>query len=142
MVCQAAPVLRLALVFRSSAGQEVVGPSFERQDDTYGGLETRLRAIFDFDGDGVPEVIVVEALDGEGFHHDKYSLKAVRNGAIVDYGPARGLTVTEVEDFDHDGRPDLVYAAHHATTSTLGVAGTETSFLGLAHARPRGTFTR
>jgi hypothetical protein len=138
--CQQAPALRLALVFRSAAGQELVGPSFDRYNDTYGGLDTQLEATFDFDGDGVSEAIVVEVLDGEGFDNAKYSLKAVGNGAIVDYAPARGLTVAGIQDFDHDARPDLLYAVHQATTSDLGVAGTETSFLGLAHARPNGTF--
>jgi len=138
--CQGFPLLRLSLVHRTAAGQEVDGPSFNRVDDAYGGTETRLDASIDFDGDGIAEVIVFESVGGEGFTKETYWLKAVRGGAISDYGQAHGLTITGFEDFDRDGRPDLLYAAHRASTSDLGVAGTETSFEALAHSRPDGTF--
>jgi hypothetical protein len=122
------------------AGQEVVGPTFDRVDDTYGGTDTRLHAGIDFDGDGISETIVFESVDGEGFGTSTYWLKTVRAGAIVDYGLAKGLTITGVEDFDHDGRPDLLYAAHHAYTSSGAMVESETNFEGLAHSRPDGTF--
>jgi hypothetical protein len=138
--CPSSPILILSLVFRSASGREVIGPSFRRFTDTYGGSDIRLQATIDFDGDAVPEAFVIEDFNGEGFADTKLSVKTVRDGAIVDYGPARGLTIAEIEDFDGDGRPDLVYAAHRATTSELGVAGRETTFVALAHSRRDGTF--
>jgi hypothetical protein len=69
--------------------------------------------LFDFDGDGVPEAIVIVETTVLGESGRTFSLRrgrvwTARGPAIALYAPARDLAVEEARDLDGDGRPDLI----------------------------------
>jgi hypothetical protein len=98
---------------------------------------------FDFDGDLVSEVVIPVTERTEERGEQTYLLvwKAAQ-GHLEAYAPAMGLHPVALEDFDHDGRPDLrTYA------DLVGVfgspTGTDITLHGprlLARSMPDGTF--
>lgn len=95
--------------------------------------------LFDFDGDGDPEIgFDVEAEGPEGdtslYHH----LYTFRDGAIKPYPvPFTG----RLEDIDKDGRPDLI-REHNEIVKTMCDAYEPVSGPAvIAHALPNGTFS-
>lgn len=69
-----------------------------------------LAGAFDYDGDGVPEVLVMnqEYERGEGGEHRTFKLQSIKDGKLVDYPYSPPLREdSRMEDFDKDGRPDF-----------------------------------
>jgi len=87
-------------------GSEIDGPEFETATWYNGRSEASIVATFDYDGDGIPEAISNQESHGEDDGPpDHYKVHAIRNGSVVEYPPAHGLSVAGVEDVDKDGRP-------------------------------------
>jgi hypothetical protein len=75
--------------------------------------------LFDFDGDGVPEIFLRSSVEGnEGHREAEPYLLAFHGGVVVRF--YRG-DVEQLEDVNGDGRPDLV--RHSYTEETSGEAG-------------------
>ena len=135
------PTLLLDLVFRFNRGDEISLPGLTYDMDAWGGTTTTLDTVFDYDGDGLPEAAVCVADDGEGTYSRACALHSLRAGAVVAYSPAAAWHLDDIRDVDGDARPDLLFAVHQATTSELGVAGTTTNFIGVAHSLADGSFS-
>ena len=75
---------------------------------------------------------------GQGASDSNWTIVTVHAGAVVPFSPVADLIVTDVEDFDHDGRLDLVtpgpYVAHMGDSTEI----TGPSLL--AHTVGDGTF--
>lgn len=64
---------------------------------------------FDFDGDGVTELMLVsETVGAQGVSASTSSLWTRKGDAIVPYGRAPAFSFSGIEDVDDDGRPDLL----------------------------------
>lgn len=60
----------------------------------------------DFDGDGVPELLVPDP----GFSGNR-TLWTLRGGAVVRYPGTEKLSILRIEDHDKDGRLDIIYSS-------------------------------
>jgi hypothetical protein len=136
------PELRLSLVYRGASGEELARPGFTHFRNAWGTATLSIDTVFDYDGDGDPEVIVYDTADGEGTESEVYSVFSAKAAAIVPYAPAQGLQILVVNDADEDGRPDLVFPLHQAVTSEEGIVGDQTVFPSLARSLPGGTFAK
>lgn len=68
--------------------------------------------VFDFDGDGEPELYIEVREEGSEGHRQTESLFVTFSKArIAAYAPARAIPFETVEDVDKDGRPDLLILA-------------------------------
>jgi len=148
---------RWALVFTNPAGQRrVTQPAPDAHDEAlvagfnlmlsnYVSIYPSQAVAWDYDGDGAPEfVTVLRTRRHEAPSFSVAQVWTVRDGQIVPYPPAAHLAATEVEDGDHDGRPDLVTHLGYASLSGSRGSGFEYNFLGprfLAHATTRGEFS-
>jgi hypothetical protein len=85
---------------------------------------------YDFDGDGVDEVVVQVTSSGAASGLPVVSAKAytLHDGAVSAWDPVAGRTVIAWLDADRDGRPDLVLS-------------TGSSVVELAHSLPGGRFS-
>jgi hypothetical protein len=88
--------------------------------------------LFDFDGDGEPEaLVVVETQDiresGLSSNMTRGRVWSWRGGKVELYPPARDFAVERIEDFDGDGRPDLVTRGPYAELATV-TCGSEESY--------------
>jgi len=107
--------------------------------------------LFDFDGDGNSEAVVVVKTDmmqesGNSFHALRGRIWTVREGAVVLYEPGRDFIVEEVRDVDGDGRPDIITHEPFADATTIK-CGSEDAYpvygpTLLAHSLAAGTFSR
>ncbi|MEZ4390616.1 MAG: hypothetical protein R3A48_05930 [Polyangiales bacterium] len=102
-----------------------------------------LEAVYDYDGDAVPEVIVRH--DGWAFesHADQTrAVYTVARGAVRAYPPAAAFRqVDALVDADRDGRPDLVLPSPWRVTDPCGLAGIDHPGPSrLAHALADGRF--
>jgi hypothetical protein len=107
--------------------------------------------LFDFDGDGSPEAVVVVKMDvvqesGNSVHVSRGRVWTLREGKVTLYGPSRDLTVEEIRDVDGDGRPDIITHEPYADTTTIK-CGSEEAYpvygpILLAHSLADGTFAR
>lgn len=103
-----------------------------------------LAGLYDYDGDGTPEVIVAHTRwEEEGRDGVAHTVFTVRDGAVREYAPAHAFDRVEgVVDADHDGRPDLVLPSPWRVEDTCGLDGIEhLGPLRLAHALPDGQFS-
>ena len=69
-----------------------------------------LNGAFDFDGDGVPEVILVNETyeQGEDWGTRTFKLQSLKGGKLVDYASSPPLNAdSRMEDVDKDDRPDF-----------------------------------
>lgn len=86
--------------------------------------DVRIFAVFDFDGDGVSEIIVAEDADYGGEDHDRnISVVTFRGGEVKSYAPAEGLDIEAVVDMDLDGRPDLLVPGPFLAQGPCGLDG-------------------
>jgi hypothetical protein len=67
----------------------------------------RHAAMFDFDGDGIPEFFTVVPADLRTFAPAARNLMTYRGGKISPYPTGEGFVVDAVSDLDGDGRGDL-----------------------------------
>jgi len=67
----------------------------------------RHAAIFDFDNDGVPELVASISRDVRTFTPASRIFVTIKKGAIVPYPTGGSFLVDGVMDLDKDGRPDL-----------------------------------
>ena len=107
----------------------------------FGGLEPI--ELYDFDGDGEPEVHVGASYGHEGVHERSDELLSFKNGRIEPYAPAAKYAFEAMKDFTGDGIPDLLM-----TAVLLGKESCGSGFPGdgsgqgfIAHALPGGTFS-
>jgi hypothetical protein len=106
--------------------------------------------VFDYDGDGEPEAVVILKIvdyeEGVGpsssFHGRVWTVHA---GAIRLYPPARSFIVKEIRDVDGDGRPDIITHEPYVDSATINCgSGDGYSVYGptlLVHSLPDGTFS-
>ncbi len=88
---------------------------------------------FDFDHDGVPEVIVTAGDDADVISAQKGSPPppgAAVAWHVERYKPASGVAFSGVEDVDHDGRPDLLLKGGYPGPALF-----------VGHSLPDGTFS-
>jgi hypothetical protein len=108
-------------------------------DFVFGGL--RPLELFDFDGDGEPEVHVMASYGHEGVHEERHELFTFRRGRIERYGAAPAFDA--MRDETGDGRPDLFRAEGLGGREQCGSGfpgdGEGLSFM--AHSLPDGTFS-
>jgi hypothetical protein len=106
--------------------------------------------VFDYDGDGEPEAVVVLKMvdydeDGGSPISFRGRIWTVHAGAIRLYPPARSFIVEEIRDVDGDGRPDIIThrpyvgAANFTCGSWDGYSVYGPTLL--VHALPDGTFS-
>ncbi|MDO9016453.1 MAG: hypothetical protein Q8S73_17275 [Deltaproteobacteria bacterium] len=132
------------LSWRPLVGPATAGVRFELSATGYSRETTALVPAADYDGDGVPEVIV-HRVEGafEGGASSSHTVYTVRAGAVERYAPAsRFTTIDRVVDADRDGRPDLVLPSPWLAVSECGYMGEDHPGPALlAHSLPDGTFS-
>ena len=140
---QTSPRFVARAIYVGMDGRAIVGPSF-----TWSSLAS-VRA-FDYDGDGVSELLVTKALAADAsvlsIIPSVTSAGAIwqaRDGAVQAYAPSVSISIKSFCDVDGDGRPDLI------TTRDVRVEGddgdvTTWTFEGpewAAHSLASGAFT-
>ncbi len=124
------------------------------------GVGFRWARTFDFDGDGVRELLVgVEHGGATGTTAETSSAWTYREGAIVPYEPPRAdggplrrdagafalPNFADTDDVDHDGRPDLLTRGGYEESATVRAGGPKLVMLVpplfVLHALPDGSFT-
>jgi len=120
----AAPVLGAAQMKPGFVLTDVTGPSgirFRHNSGAFGGKylpETMGPgcAFFDYDGDGWPDILLVNGMDWPGHRRQRSTLRLYRNnrnGTFTDVTAQAGLDVemygmgVAVGDYDNDGLPDV-----------------------------------
>jgi hypothetical protein len=100
---------------------------------------------FDFDGDGEPEMYLEGREEGdEGHLFEWHHLLTSQAGAIVEFGPAKGIPFNGLADVDGDGRPDLRTSLGYRWSRTGCGSGFERAQAGpsfVAHSINDGTFS-
>ena len=112
--------------------------------DVIGNAHLRIEPpqLYDYDHDGEPEIIV--QLTGhihEGGDWRRGRVWTFHDGVVALYPPAANINVRDVQDVDHDGRPDLLTVGPFADTAES--PGSPYELTGprlVAHARPDGRF--
>lgn len=105
----------------------------------YGERKANAPQLFDFDGDGVPELFLATDEEGdEGHHARQVALLTYREGRVEHYldhlgGPKdtqgrSALTFDALVDADGDGRPDLVTYAEYTHSLESCASGFPTDF--------------
>lgn len=107
----------------------------------FGGLEPI--ELFDFDGDGEPEVHVGASYGHEGVHERSDDLFTFKNGKVERYAPAAAYSFEAMKDETGDGIPDLLFSYGLSGGESCGSGfpadGSGMSFI--AHALPNGAFS-
>ena len=110
-------------------------------EEVFGGLEPI--ELYDFDGDGEPEVHVGASYGHEGVHERSDDLLTFKNGRIERYAPAAKLSFEAMKDYTADGIPDLLMTAALSGKEECGSGfpGDGSGHGFIAHALPGGTFS-
>lgn len=118
---------------------KVNGDVIAMEDHEHHGVEAR--ALFDYDGDGVSEIVYSQFDDYGEESSFKVAIATFRDGTIKPYSPADGLDVKDVIDVDRDGRPDLMLPGPFLGTGPCGLNDQEfRAPLHVAHSVPGGSF--
>lgn len=99
------PVASLQETWKLEAGNAVIDVSMAA---TWGSLSLRTLAVFDYDGDDDPEILLAGDAADEGPDRSVSEAWTFKGGAIVPYAPLASFADFAVEDVDNDGRPDLL----------------------------------
>jgi hypothetical protein len=110
-------------------------------EGVFGGLEPM--ELYDFDGDGEPEVHVGASYGHEGVHERSDALLTFKNGRIEPYAPAAKYSFEAMKDFTGDGIPDLQMFEILGGTEECGSGfpGDGQGLGFIAHALPGGGFS-
>lgn len=110
-------------------------------DWVFGGLEPL--ELYDFDGDGEPEVHVGASYGHEGNHERSDALLTFKNGRIESYAPAAKYNFEAMKDYTGDGIPDLRMSEELSGTEDCdtGFPGDGSGLGFIAHALPGGGFS-
>ncbi len=86
--------------------------------------------VFDFDGDGADEVFVRSRYAHEGDRRAWAKMFTLRGGEIVEYATTQDprIELNDIEDLNHDGRPDLYAQALVHAGTTCGSEFDRTAF--------------
>jgi len=110
-------------------------------DDGWDAITIPAPIYFDFNGDGVDEVILSSHAHTEGYSPAAFEIWTVVNDKVVRYPTGVSTELTGIDDVDHDGRPDLLTIEVGADLpSPIG----EPRFVGptvVYHSLPDGTFS-
>ena len=114
------PSKALQETWRLEAGTLVVNVTIA---PTWGSVDLKSLATFDYDGDDDPEIVL--QADGNDEGPDRYATEAwtFHGGKVVPFPPLARLTIRSMPDLDADGRPDVVTAgpyAHVQSQSGIG----------------------
>jgi hypothetical protein len=143
-------VVTLAPIHTQAGGRNAVGAFMNQPlftgvpnccDWVFGGLEAI--ELFDFDGDGEPEVHVGASYGHEGVHERSDALFTFKNGKLERYPPAAALAFEAMKDETGDGVPDLSMseALSGSESCGSGFPGDGSGMAFIAHALPGGTFS-
>jgi hypothetical protein len=99
--------------------------------------------VYDFDGDGEPELFTALLMGGGAREWIVSRLFVTyKNGVVAPYARADGLPVDHFEDVDKDGRPDLVLEYEAGQSHLCDVEGSVPKMVTLvAHTLADGTFS-
>jgi hypothetical protein len=134
---------QVRIVYRSARGEHFELPLHSRVDFGDRG-ELEFRGLFDFDGDGRSEALLVERPGGYGSCGPESRLLLLQATATGIRDFPVGHRFTDTVDADGDGRPDLVDDRYfHATEVYSGLCGDITDYGPpvLLHSLPDGTFS-
>jgi len=111
-------------------------------DWVFGGLEPM--ELFDFDGDGEPEVHVGASYGHEGVHERSDRIFTFQDGRVVPYAPAAEHGFEAMRDVTGDGIPDLLMAQGLSGSEQCGSGfpGDGSGMTFIAHALPGGGFSK
>jgi hypothetical protein len=120
-------LVHLSADAKRATGKEARGEIVDA--DGEGQSRVGIAGTFDFDGDGVDEVLVEESSywSIDGFHVETPRAYRATGGAVVPWDTLPGRRVIGWFDADEDGRPDLLL-------------DTDAGTVALAHSLPGGSF--
>jgi hypothetical protein len=127
----------------AGAGGIFMNPAFHPNccEWVFGGLEPM--ELYDFDGDGEPEVHVGASYGHEGVSERSDALLTFKQGRIEPYAPAAKYGFEAMKDVTGDGIPDLLTSVGLSGTEQCGSGfpGDGSSMSFIAHALPGGSFS-
>lgn len=134
----------VAHVLRDGAAAQ--GPGHDDEWITHSRAELATAALFDYDGDGEPElVLAVHTNAHESADGWSGEVLTFRDGAIAPYAPAAEIKPEQARDVDGDGRLDLLTRAPYEGNGDDSPSDFTYLMQGpllLAHSLPDGTFSR
>ncbi len=113
-------------VFRNTSA--IGSVSFAAKVDFTTGLEPQSVAVGDVDGDGKPDLAVVDSSSTVSVFRNTSAIGSVSFAASVDFTTGLGPSGVTIGDIDGDGRPDLAVANYNSSTISVfrntGTSGT------------------
>ncbi|MGD0591596.1 MAG: FG-GAP-like repeat-containing protein [Bacteroidota bacterium] len=113
-------------VFRNTSA--IGSVSFAAKVDFTTGLEPQSVAVGDVDGDGKPDLAVVDSSSTVSVFRNTSAIGSVSFAASVDFTTGLGPSGVTIGDIDGDGRPDLAVVNYNSSTISVfrntGTSGT------------------